>query len=266
MPSTLSYSMDDLKAEVGYYLGYGMGTAKGEGAWDSFQENRISFYVKEGLNQFYYPPAGPDGQVHSWSFLMPTMTLSLDSGTLKADLPEDFYGFEGDITITVSGESTFEVIRLTGESNVRKQHAANPDTTGRPLVMAVRPKADVQNGQRYELYWWPTTDSAYTLQGQYYIAPEYLTEQSPWVYGGPAHASTVLASCLAAAEIHGDDDMRGQTTKFMERMRTSIGIDRRAKAQFIGYNRDGSDNTRMGMSHRLRYGFPTILVNGTEYQ
>lgn len=264
MISTLAYNMDDLKAEVGSHQGYGMGTTRGDSAWTTFQDNRITLFVKEGLNQFYYPAADEAGAVHSWSFLQPRVSLTLASGANTLVLPPDFGGFEGPLTVSVDGESRFQVIRLTGEAEVRKQFNSLPDTTGRPLLAAVRPLKDNTEGQRFELYVWPTADAAYTVDGTAYIHPNYLTAASPWVYGGPEHASTVLMSCLAAAEQIEDNEVGPKARLFQERLRTSLAMDRRLKPAHLGYNGDRSDE--MDRYHGYMQSFPKVTYNGVLYQ
>lgn len=265
MQPTLAYNMDDLKAEIGFHKGYGLGETKGEKAWTTYQETRIDFYVKEGLNSYYYPMADENGVVHNWSFLLPTATFTLESGQSTLDLPIDFNGFEGILTYSVSGQSYFEQLQLTGEAMVRKRYQAAPTTTGRPEQVAVRPKKNIEAGQRWDLYFWPIADQDYDIEGTYHIAPDFLTETSPWVYGGPQHSSTVLAACLATSEEHGDNEMGPMKVKFLEKLRTSIALDRRTKPTNLGYNSDRSDHKRGVRDNRGWYGYPTVTVNGNEY-
>lgn len=81
--STLSLSFDDLRAEIGYALGY----TRNQANWDVNKVADISSYLKGGLRQFYNPPPlKPNLRPHEWSFMRPTTTLttvaSYSTGTI----------------------------------------------------------------------------------------------------------------------------------------------------------------------------------------
>lgn len=258
---SLALTYDDLRAEVGTYLGYGGDSAE----WDDQQESDIESAVRSGLRQFYWPPpleGQPGG--YDWSFLKPTASLALEDGDQTVALPDDFGGVEGRITVSPEDSQVFSPISLHNEGYVREQYSAFPSMTGRPSVAAVRPLKGTTKtqGQRHELYVFPEADDDYTLNVSYYVNPGYLDAAFPYHMGGAQHAETVLESCLAIAEQRKDDQMAVHTMKFQERLRASIAADRKLKSQLLGYNRDRSDERHRLLPGRWPYVGNRVTFNG----
>lgn len=81
---TLNLTVDDLKKEVAYFLGFGRDSS----AWDSEQMATIDSVVRSGLRQVYHPPVVPPlTKPHEWSFMRPMTTMQVfppQSGTITA--------------------------------------------------------------------------------------------------------------------------------------------------------------------------------------
>jgi hypothetical protein len=268
---TLSLTYNDLLGEVGLFLGWGRGAANSEAAWDAQKTATIESCVRSGLRQFYFPPPVPGQESpYDWSFLKPLASLTLASAASTVNLPDDFGGVEGRVTVSTAGVGVaWWPLDTVGLGTIVERQAAYPTTTGRPCLCAVEPikGTTASAGQRWRLRLWPRSDQAYTLQLEYYVSPDALTTNLPYVYGGTAHAETVLESCLAVAEQRVDDSAGVHTAKFAERLLASIGMDRKLKPQKLGYNRDNSDlrdRQRRGFDGRP-WGASTILVNGVGY-
>lgn len=272
MESTLALQYQDLMGEVGLFLGWGRGAYFGDTAWDTRQQNIIDRTVASGLRQFYYPPPaqGMTGS-YDWSFLKPTALLDFPPGVDLIPLPDDFGGFEGPLTLQTTG-STAQPWRIEwrNEGDIRRMYSLTPSQTGPPIYASETPvKGTVATaGQRFQLLIFPVADMDYTLQCQYYIHPDYLSGAFPYAYGGPAHAETILESCLAIAEERLDDVAKGQGPhgiKFMERLLASISMDRRHKPQKIGRNLDRSDDDgRRGNPHDWGWS-PNNTYNGSSF-
>jgi hypothetical protein len=116
---------------------------------------------------------------------------------------------------------------------------------------------------RTMLMMYPAADQDYQVQFQYYILPHYLDGNHPYVYGGAAHAETVLQSCRAIAAERLKQNPEQEMMKFMERLAASIGMDRKNKASVLGYNQDSSDRRRMGRANH--WNFPPNTYNGTGF-
>lgn len=266
--SSLSLKFTDITGEVGLFLGYGRGSDNGDSPWSSQQQAAIESIVRSGLRQFYFPPPLEDGgSSYDWSFLKPFTSLAIASGQSVVPMPEDFGGFEGQISVT-SGNSTRPwPINLFNEGQVVQAYAKTPTASGPPIMAALRPLKGTgdKRGQRYDLYVYPLTDQAYTLLFAYYLLAEALSGTRPYAYGGMSHVETILESCLAIAEQRLDDASTVHTAKFMERLAASISSDRRNKAQTLGYNRDRSDEVHSQWDRRGRLGWNGITINGTQY-
>lgn len=262
MESTLSLKLSDLEAEVGMFLGYGRGANFSETAWSTSQQAVITSCVKSGLRQFYFPPLlEGQSQAYDWSFLRPSMLLTLDEGASSIDLPDDFGGIEGQLTLSDENSRSFWPIAVYGGPRVRQALANYPDTTGCPVMAgleAVRGTSPTA-GQRQTLLFYPTADQAYSVRLNYYVLPDFLTGDMPYALGGMAHAETVLESCLAIAEQRVDDASTVHTMKFKERLAASISLDRRSKPQVIGYNADRSDGKHWP-TRRAAHGWPTVIT------
>ncbi len=81
--STLSLDYDDLRSEIGFLLGYGLGTSP---VWSTAQAAAITACLNSGLRQFYVQ------QDWEWSFLKPISTI-----ILWADVALD-----DDVTVTAT--------------------------------------------------------------------------------------------------------------------------------------------------------------------
>lgn len=266
---TLALTYSDLLAEVGFHLGYGRGAAKGDTAFTARQQTTLDYVIKSGLRQFYYPPPLPgEKSSYDWSFLKPTATLTLQKGAQTVALPDDYGGFDGQVTIVPQGVTCQPwKIDWENEGRIRQRYAAYPSLVAPPRYVAQESLKGTtpNNGQRFQLYFFPTADQSYTLQVPYYVNPDYLTTANPYHYGGAQHAETVIQSCLAIAEQKLDDDRDVQQVKFMERLAASIAMDRKNKPQRLGYNADRSDrpeNWRHGWQHWFA---PPSTYNGQSF-
>jgi hypothetical protein len=244
---TLAIRFQEFQAEVGEYLGWGKGVNYGDKPWTRDKLNRITSCVKSGLRRFYYPPLLPQKNAqYAWSFLKPVANIAFPSGGQWVYLPDDFGQPEGQITITSLQTQTPWPLKLTGIGEILQAYQVDPTITGRPMRAAVTPTRGTRpdGGQQWQLWIYPLADQAYTFQLQYYINPDYLTGDLPYAYGGPEHHETILEACLSIAEERLDDMPAGQGPHygaFMERLKASIAMDSRLKAQYIGRNIDRSD-------------------------
>ncbi len=236
MESTLALKKSDFEAEVGHYLGYGRDTT----LWDAYQLGDIKSCINSGYRRFLYA-ASPEP--YDWSFLHPKRAFTLASGDSTINLPDDFGGVEGRITIT-SSTSSYWPIPVVGSGTVQARHAIDTSSSGPPEIAAEQPVKGTAHthGQRFQLYVFPTANADYTLTFQYFLHADALTDKSPYAYGGPEHHETILESCLAIAEQRLDNQEGLHTANFKTLLAASMGMDRRRKPQLLGYNRDRSDD------------------------
>ena len=243
--STLNLSLNSYLAQVGNYLGWGFGstaqTGYGDVSWSTFQANEVSFCVASGLRQFYFPSPSYD-----WTFLHPTTTLTLQANINVLNLPDDFGGLEGYMTVTsaLTPTSAYNKVPVIYEGILRQRYQCQPTITGPPTLAALQPiKGTTQvSSTRDQLFVFPIPDQNYVVQFQYYVLPDMLSGTNPYVYGGAQHAETILQSCLSVAEFRKDNVIGPNTAMFKERMQASMGADRKLKPQQFGRNKDMSDS------------------------
>jgi hypothetical protein len=269
MESSLSLQYVQLKGEVGEFLGYGRGPDNGsDSVWSPAQISDIDFCVASGLRCFYFPsPTEVNPGGYQWSFLRPTATFDLPIGGQFVPLPDDFGGFDGNLTLLTTGNTAMPWrIEWRNEGSLREMYSVTPTNTGPPMFAAQMPLKGTTGtqGQRFQLMIFPLADQDYTLQGTYSISPDYLSGAFPYAYGGAPHAETILESCLAIAEQRRDDAMSVHTSKFMERLKASIAYDSRLKPNKYGKNRDRSDEVpyTRGDWHYLA---PAATYNGGSF-
>lgn len=260
MESNLSVKVSDLEGEVGIFAGWG----RDPDGWDEEQTDILKSCVRSGLRTFYFPPPlDPSGDSYDWSFLRPFATLTLPSGENELMLPDDFGGMEGQLLIQSPTNFDMTAIDHQNEGTVRQALAEAPDSTGAPIIFAVVAikGTKLTEGQRYKLVFFPVADTAYTLQLQYYLIPNALDGTRPYAYGGASHAETILESCKAAYEAQQDDSDGLHQKLFMQRLATSISVDRRFKPQKFGPNLDHSDEM-YGMKQRRWNAWPVTTLDG----
>lgn len=161
------------------------------------------------------------------------------------DLPDDWGGIAGPMTFQ-PGTNTFRrSIRLVSEVLIR-QSRQYESFSSHPTVAATRVKShDATVGTRYEILFYPAPDAIYAIQYQYKAAPNDLSKTNLYPLGGQAHAETIKAACLAAVERESDEVNGPRQAYYMERLQTSISIDRRENSpKFLGKNTDNSDQLR----------------------
>lgn len=251
--STLALVKSDFQVKTAVYLGWGRGASYGEPAWSDFQTYHLKEFVDTACREFYWP-ALEGGMAYDWSFMRPVATMILQSGLAVVALPDDFGGMEGQVSVSSSANSRYLPVPFVGVGQVYERFSASPDQTGWPVMCCVEPLRNPSGvtGQRDQLHFWPTADQTYTLQFQYYLLPDALTDASPYAYGGAAHAQTILQGAKAAAEAALDDIPMGpHRALFKERLMASIEQDRRLKPQLMAYNADRSDWNRGFRDRRL---------------
>lgn len=264
MERSLADTYDDLIGGVAFDLGWGRSADN----WDANKLETLKTIVKNGLREFYHPIPDQTGTSHQWSFLKPRVQITLASGESTVQLPSDFKGVEGEVLVV----TTTGVIRprLKVGGMTRAQRAAYPESTGVPAMLDIEPlkQTTPNRGQRFQFVVWPTADADYTLEFYYSILGEFLSGDKPYAYGGAEHASTILASCLAWAELHLDDIAQGpKYLHWRERLAASISMDRQKRPQTLGYNGDRSDELEAGYGagqRRRNFGTVILQVNGSD--
>lgn len=257
MAQSLNLSMDDLKGEIGDYLGWGRGTAGGEEAWDDDTERQLTKLLNTALRWVYNSATlNPNVPPHQWSWLTPSASVVIASGVRTTALPDDFGGYVSKYLLVTQDDAQSVGFRvpLVGEPYIDHLYGTSATTSGQPLYAADRTlRGNKPKGTRSELYVYPVPDGVYTFRGQYNLIAEALTAAAPYPYGPATMASCFEAACRAAAEIHEDRLRPGEGAEwpiFQQELAAAIQRDGRHHPKTVGRNLDRSDPSRRSGSGR----------------
>lgn len=235
--SSLSLEYSDLQREVAFLLGWNRSPA----SWDNSNLSDFQDICRRALRQFYFPPnAGePDSPIYEWTFLRKTGTITLVTGDVDYDLPDDFGGTILDDSTSYAAASLRKKLKKIPESDIRNLQSADPQTLQYPLYYAVRNKThSATAGQRWELLVYPTpgvVQNGSVITYRYVFVPDIITTTNKYPVGGGAYSEVLLASFLASAEYKQDDDPNGPfTQKFNELLQAAIRNDKQQKANDRG--------------------------------
>lgn len=248
--STLSISRDDLRSEIGWYAEIGRDSDE----WADSDNANVESWLKTGLRQFY--------TAHRWTFLEPIKTFNTVANTGDYTLAADFGGMKGDLTF--GAELSYRPIPTVGEQQIRSLRQDNT-SAGIPALAALRVQAGAsgQAGQRWTLLLYPIPDAIYELTYRYRILPNALTADRKYPLGGEHHAETIMASCLAAAELKLNNAKGPMWDDYLNKVAHSIEVDNQMLPEYLGYNADCSDSppvmTRSAWRGRSNY---MVTLNG----
>ncbi len=230
------------------------------GFQDAAKERRIiTDLVNTGYGKFAkcgYP----------WSFLEPFHEITLTEGSNSIRLPDCFAGFIGRPKILATSTSAGRELPVVGPGDIERQYTGyGEDITGEPCMVSLRAVEGTtpQTGDRSEAFFDRIADANYSIKYQYYLIPNALTDESPWVYGGAMYSETIMEFCLAELERFLNDTANGPHFVEAQRMMAaSQAMDGRRKQQTYGLNRDHSDDYG-DRRRRTTYPFP-YTINGVD--
>ncbi len=227
--SSLSIGFPELQVEVGGFLGYG----RTSGSWSTSQESLIDSIVQSGVRRVYYPPSTSEGiSGYEWSWLQPTTTLAIVSGTSDYDLPDDFGRLVGPFHFPAE-----EYRKPVIEVSVSKilQLRTYSFQTGGPYYVATRFKSsDGSAGQKQEVLFFPEPDEDWTMIYEYEAYNSALSDSFPYPLGGMKLSELYIESCLAVAESRTVDEFSVHTQTFQALLIDSVLRDKKNGAKYFG--------------------------------
>lgn len=248
---TLAVTYDSLRREIGLARGWN----RDPDAWSSVEQSDCDLVIAAGLSRFYWPTPAEGQPQHVWTFLRRVADISLAASTRSYELPEDFGGGATDMTFA-DGTGTKPATQIS-EDRIRAMYSASI-ANGTPRYFAIRSRLATDTaGTAYDLLVAPIPDTVYAVQVRYSIIPPTLSLANPHPLGGPQHAQTIIAACLAAAEEKLDDTTDGvYGRKFAELLKISISLDSQQFPEAEGSwsideHADGSLAVKIGYLKRL---------------
>jgi hypothetical protein len=260
--STLSITRSALQLAVADFANVAKNYALPTDTADLARVNRA---IDSGLRNVYWPALVlGEASAHEWSWMRPVRTFTTSADYWSYQLWADLGGIEGELTFA-AGQS-YRVIHIRGENYVRQLQQTNAGS-GIPRYAAVRGYDSGLSGQRYELILWPTPDAAYDLTARININPDALASDNDYALGGPALAETILQSCRAAADRIFNDNVGAEHALFIERLKSSISLDRRMLApERLGFAYDPAVVREQFYPWPESYALPGFTVNGVTVQ
>lgn len=239
--STLEITRPELLRHVGRMLGFNRDPT----AWTTTELQDVNDAVDAGVRQFYTPPILPrERTAHLWSWLQPVLSQALTIGVADYTLPATFGGFCNELSFAASDNVPVRPLKQTGMEQIlaKRQTHGSATWSAPPTHYAVTSSTTTGEArQRFSLALWPAPDQAYTLSGEYFFNPAGVSDAEPYPLGGQPHGETLLASCLAAADLQMNQAAGTFMGKFMERLAASVSFDRSSSGPFhFGYNGDRS--------------------------
>lgn len=195
-PGKLQVSFDDLRRELGRFLGWSRDPEK----WSSDQKLDADDIIRSALRRVYWPTDTQLGQVdHQWSFLESTVELTLQSGQVAYDLPEDFHDIVGPWYFR--DRIAYGPIKVLPPSMflaMRSNYTAN----GIPIYSTFTPDGGTQRPMRWKVLFHPAPSEAVVVWARYHISPDVVLDVHHRKYPlGGAHLGEVLIEAvLAVAE------------------------------------------------------------------
>ena len=176
------------------------------------------------------------------------------------DLPDNFAGVASRTLSHAEGIYKPNV-KLKSEAAIRSLRANDSTSRSYPRFFAVRPKnttVSSTEGQRFEMLFYPAPDDAYALYYEMVYQIDMISDTYAYPLGGAAHGETILAACLAVAELITIEKAGPMENDYISKLGSSIREDQVAyQPEFFGYNGDNSDEVNETEDVR-RHGLATF--------
>jgi hypothetical protein len=177
-------------------------------------------------------------------------------------LPDDFGGsLAQPFTYDVGGPRIG--INPVDEHRIRELRVG-ANTKGTPSVCAVRAinTTDASTGKRWELLVWPIPTGLFRVTAVYRRYPAAMSADSDSSVAAFQHDDTVLAACLAAAELQRNDTVGARETMYKAALLRSRAIDMAAAADKVSDYGDRSEDRAVGGRRPLNY-YGVSTYNGS---
>ena len=262
MESGLSIGYPDLVSEVGHFLGYG----RDDSGWSVARVLEVDKIIQSGIRRVYYPPAVNAGTIgYEWSWLRPSTTLSVVSGTSDYDLPDDFGRLVGSIHYPANQYRKSLSIISIGQMLELRARIGTAVSSGYPTCAATRYKTSTgATGQRQEVLLYPTPGSDLEMPYEYEAYSGAISDTYPYPLGGMQLAELYIESCLAVAENRLNDEIGIHTPQYQALLVDAISRDMsRGCVQF-----GNMGNKECSCDTDFRRGISTspITYNGVEIE
>lgn len=154
-------------------------------------------------------------------------------------LPDDFGGFINPTLNFISeNNKIYDVRRVSVQEILAMRQREQFAVAYQPMYASDIPvnSTSATEGQRFELLLFPTPVEAGYLEAQYFAVQDQASSSYPFAKGGGVHGETLLAACMAAAEMEKDKRPGAWKQQFIERLAASVAHDRKTMPRNLGFN------------------------------
>lgn len=161
------------------------------------------------------------------------------------DLPDAFGHMTNTPPTYAQADDVWHEVQIVGEARIRSLRQRDIlSAVDKPYLAAIRTKNKATaSGTRQEIMFYPRVTDAATFTYRYRARADALGTSDTYAWGASDHSETILASCLAAAELLVEESRGAYWDQFQQRLAASIAFDGRAnRPERLGYNGDNSDD------------------------
>lgn len=186
-----------------------------------------------------------DSNPVGWSFLKRTDEKIITvTNTHIYDLPKDFLSIIG--TFQFAANKTYSPLSEVSMDMIRDFKAVN-DTNSYPTHFAIAAgNYHAETGQTWNVLFYPTPDSAYTLHFAYRFYPSKLSNTTDVPVGLLDVQGCIRQFCLAEAETYLDESTGVQEAKAKELLAAAVMNDLKRQPKSLGYYGNVSTTTNYG--------------------
>ena len=224
--ASLSLTFQDLYTKVSKYLG-----TYGTSGPNTTELDNAKEIVNDAYRRFI--DNNPD-----WSFLKPLSRIDTVSGTYTYELPNDYIRMVR--PFQYDADSGYPEMIEVSLSDLIEMRSVN-DFQSYPEYYAIYPtEYTKETGQRWEVKFYPTPDSSYSLFYTYKMYPTLLENDNDIPVGALDYSDCIRQLCLAEAESNVEENNGTQEEKAKAALFMAITNDRRKNPHTLGYNGDGT--------------------------
>jgi len=222
--ATLALTYSELYERVAKFLGtYGSSGPSGDNLTDA------KAIVNDAYTKFI--------TARRWTFLKPSDTLVTMTNQYIYEMPELFSALL--TNFQYDADKGFPDIEEVSVDQIMSLRSTNTYTRY-PDVYALRPqKHDNAIGQRWEVLFYPTPDTSYTLHFRYNILGSKLENDTDIPLGGVEHAQLIRQMAIAEAELSKDKTLGPQAAIADRMLSTAVLEDTKRNPHTLGYNGSG---------------------------
>jgi len=136
--TSLAINLDQWRGEIGRYFGFGRTYSSMTGT----QQADVDAVIDRGLRQFYAPPILQDGTAHVWSFMRPTMNISVHAPFTTGKLTSVTYTPKAEAEISSLGASSLPLWVKNGVLIYKHPLATKNDDAERMIHIFARQDSD----------------------------------------------------------------------------------------------------------------------------